>query len=220
MEILRPASVYALVQGPVLAAMLALIAIEALLLILVFRRRYDAGETAASLGVALGNIAVRPLNRLIITAGLSAVAVFAPWQLPIDSVWTWLFGFVGVEFCYYWMHRFAHTVRWMWTTHSVHHSSGRFTLATALRLGWTSGLSGEWLVFAPLVLIGFPPVVIAVLLALNLLYQFFLHTELSPRWSVVDYILNTPAHQVSAQAEECVNYGMPPEHKYCSSSGN
>lgn len=29
-------------------------------------------------------------------------------ELPWDSAWTWWFTFVGVDFGYYWVHRFAH----------------------------------------------------------------------------------------------------------------
>ena len=29
-------------------------------------------------------------------------------ELPWDSAWTWWLTFLGVDFCYYWVHRFAH----------------------------------------------------------------------------------------------------------------
>lgn len=180
--------------SPVLATMAVLILVEAVLAIAVFRRGYDTAEAVASVGVGLGNILTRSFNRILIALGLSAVSAFAPWQWEITSVWTWVAGFFGVEFCYYWMHRLGHTVWWMWASHGVHHSASHFILPSAMRLPWTGALSGEWLVFLPLVLIGCPPMVVAALLALNLLYQFFLHTELSPRWGPLEYVLNTPAH--------------------------
>jgi len=34
--------------------------------------------------------------------------------------------FFGSEFLYYWQHRASHRTRWMWATHSVHHSTTRF----------------------------------------------------------------------------------------------
>ncbi|MEQ2162085.1 hypothetical protein GOODEAATRI_016222, partial [Goodea atripinnis] len=33
---------------------------------------------------------------------------FRLWELPWDSAWTWWLTFLGVDFCYYWVHRFAH----------------------------------------------------------------------------------------------------------------
>ncbi|MBY0421837.1 MAG: sterol desaturase family protein, partial [Parvularculaceae bacterium] len=106
----------------------------------------------------------------------------------------WVAGFFAVEFAYYWMHRWSHTVRWLWTSHSVHHSAAEFTLPAAIRLGWTNVFSGAWLVFAPLMLLGFPPLVVVVLLAANLKYQFLLHTELVGKLGPLEWILNTPSY--------------------------
>jgi len=36
---------------------------------------------------------------------------------------------VGLEFFYYWFHRASHTVRWFWSSHSVHHSPNQFNFA-------------------------------------------------------------------------------------------
>ena len=95
--------------------------------------------------------------------------------------WSWLALLFALEFFYYWMHRADHRVQWLWATHAVHHSSNAYNLSAAYRLGWTSGISGGFLFFAPLVWIGFPVQAVLVTAALNLLYQFWLHTELVPR---------------------------------------
>ncbi|WP_240950356.1 sterol desaturase family protein [Novosphingobium sp. ERN07] len=112
-------------------------------------------------------------------------------------------GFFAVEFAYYWFHRFSHTVRWMWATHAVHHSSREYVLPSAVRLGWTEFFSLGWTFFAALVLIGFPPTVVAVLLGANLIYQFPLHTEAVrrlPNW--VEAVFNTPSHHRAHHASE------------------
>lgn len=183
-----------LTAAPVLVTLTGLILIEATIVVLALRRGYDTGEAAASVAVGVGNILTRSVNRVLIAFVMSAVSELAPWQWDLTSAWTWVAGFVGVEFCYYWMHRLGHRVWWMWASHGVHHSASHFILPSAMRLSWTGVLSAEWLVFLPLVLIGCPPMVVATLLALNLLYQFFLHTELSPRWGPLEYVLNTPTH--------------------------
>jgi len=127
-------------------------------------------------------------------AVLFALAQLAPGQLPIDDWRTWAACFVLVEFAYYWFHRSSHTVRWFWANHAVHHSSNEFVLPSAYRLGWFGPLMGSWLFFAPLVLIGFPPAMVAGLLGANLLYQYLLHTELVGRLGPLEWVLNTPSH--------------------------
>ena len=156
---------------------------------------YDWRAYFASLGDAVG-------RRLIVTIiGFGAVGVLLElaWKyrlatVPMDQAWAWVLLFLGQEFCYYWMHRADHCVRWLWATHSVHHSSNQFVLANAYRLGWTTQISGTALFMAPLVLLGFPPSAVLGVLAANLLYQYWIHTELIGRLGPLEWVLNTPAH--------------------------
>jgi sterol desaturase/sphingolipid hydroxylase (fatty acid hydroxylase superfamily) len=172
---------------------------------------HDAKETLASVGVALGNVVTKAL-----ASGLSAVPFFLVYQhrltdIPLDSVWTWLLLFLGVEFFYYWFHLASHRIRWLWATHAVHHSATRFNLSAAVRLGWTGQLTGGFLFFLPLAWIGFHPAAIALMLALGLLYQFFLHTALPIHLGPLEWVLNTPRHHRVHHAcnEACLdtNYG-------------
>ncbi len=183
-----------LYRGPFLWIALGFVVLEALYIAFVARKPYDARETLASLGVAAGNLITRPLTSLVILTTFPWVARFAPWHLPDTNPLVWIAGFLAFEFLYYWMHRLSHTVRWMWASHAVHHSADHFTLPAAVRLGWTNVLSGEWLIYLPLVLIGFSPTLVVIFVTLDLSYQFFLHTELWPRWGVLEHVLNTPAH--------------------------
>ena len=105
--------------------------------------------------------------------------------------------FIGQEFCYYWYHRSAHRVRWFWATHQVHHSPNQLNLSAAYRLGLTGRLTGTTAFFTPLVWLGFPPGVVLATLAINLLYQFWIHATWIPKLGVLEYVLNTPsAHRV------------------------
>jgi sterol desaturase/sphingolipid hydroxylase (fatty acid hydroxylase superfamily) len=101
---------------------------------------------------------------------------------------------VLVDFVEYWFHRAAHSVRFMWASHAVHHSTTRFNLTAAVRLPWTGALSGAVFFFLPLALLGFHPLAMTGMALLNLLYQFFLHTEQAPRLGPLEWLLNTPAH--------------------------
>jgi sterol desaturase/sphingolipid hydroxylase (fatty acid hydroxylase superfamily) len=158
---------------------------------------YRWREVGASVVVAfvqriasvLSAFALSPLFALLATHRLLTIHLAWPYEVFV--------AFVLVEFAYYWMHRASHTVGWMWATHSVHHSAEQLNLPAAIRLGGTGALSLEWLPFVPLVVIGIAPSTIGALLAANLAYQFFLHTELIPRLGPLEGIFNTPsAHRV------------------------
>ncbi len=172
---------------------------------------YDGPETLASLGVAIGNIAMK-----ILTGGLVAVPFMFAYQhrlidIPVDRWWSLALLFLGVEFFYYWFHRASHRIRWFWATHAVHHSATRFNLSAAIRLGWTGQLSGAFLFFLPLAWLGFHPVAIVATLGLGLIYQFFLHTNVDVSLGPLEYVLNTPRHHRvhHASNEACLdrNYG-------------
>lgn len=175
-----------------LGVMIALILIE-----YVWRRRgrgYDVRGAAASFGVALGQALLRPVTAVALIAILQGAHALAPLPLPVDDWRSWAAGFVIVDFTYYWFHRASHRVRWLWATHAVHHSSTQMALPAAIRLGWTEFVSLGWLFFAALVVAGLPPVVVGVMLAINLLYQFPLHTEAIGRLGPAEWLFNTPSH--------------------------
>ncbi|MBI1860854.1 MAG: sterol desaturase family protein [Deltaproteobacteria bacterium] len=105
--------------------------------------------------------------------------------------------FLVVEFVYYWFHRLSHEVRWLWATHSVHHSATHLNLSASYRLGWTSFISGAWVFWLALVWLGVHPLPILALMGINLAYQFWLHTETVPPLRGLEYLLNTPSlHRV------------------------
>jgi sterol desaturase/sphingolipid hydroxylase (fatty acid hydroxylase superfamily) len=101
---------------------------------------------------------------------------------------------IGQDFCYYWFHRASHRIRWFWATHAVHHSSNDLNFAAAYRFGWTGRLTGATIFYVPLVWLGFEARPVLIANALNLLYQFWLHTEWIPKLGWLEYVLNTPSH--------------------------
>ncbi|XP_072316259.1 alkylglycerol monooxygenase [Eucyclogobius newberryi] len=113
-------------------------------------------------------------------------------ELPFNSPWTWWFCLLGVDFCYYWLHRFAHEVAFMWAAHQVHHSSEYYNLTTALRQSLSQQVTG-WIFYIPLALV-IPPSIFAVHIQLNLLYQFWIHTEVIRDLGPLEWIFNTPKH--------------------------
>jgi sterol desaturase/sphingolipid hydroxylase (fatty acid hydroxylase superfamily) len=154
---------------------------------------YDGRETAATFLVALGDIVMRILTSAI--AAVPFVFLYQHRQFNFDTTLvSMVLLFVGVEFCYYWFHRASHRVRWLWATHSVHHSATRFNLSAAMRLGWTGQLTGAFVFFLPLAWIGFHPLAIAAMLAFGLFYQFFLHLARPISLGPLEWILNSPTH--------------------------
>ena len=118
-------------------------------------------------------------------------------DLPVNG-WTILPIFLGVEFCYYWFHRTSHRVRWFWSAHVVHHSGERMNMTTAMRQSLLYSITGWWLFFMPLVVLGVPPAVVFALYACDLSYQYFVHTESVnrlPAW--IEFLFVTPSgHRV------------------------
>ncbi len=178
------------------------------------RHDYDWKAYWASLGDAFGRGLLRPLiGSGVIGPLLLLVARWRIADIAMDHWWQWALLFLGQEFCYYWMHRADHRVHWFWLNHSVHHSPNQFNLASAYRLGWTAQITAGGVFFAPLVWLGFPVRRVLAALSLNLLYQFWLHTELIgklPR--PFEFVLNTPAHHR-------VHHASNPEYLDCNYGG-
>lgn len=102
--------------------------------------------------------------------------------------------FLAQDFLYYWFHRAHHRIRWMWSSHVVHHSSERLNFSTAMRQSLTYPLSLMWAFWIPLALIGFTPDLVILIVGLNLAFQFFVHTQVVNKLGVLEWILNTPSH--------------------------
>jgi sterol desaturase/sphingolipid hydroxylase (fatty acid hydroxylase superfamily) len=128
----------------------------------------------------------------------------APWHLPADNPWTWVALILGVDVLWYTYHRISHRVRLIWAAHQSHHSSEYFNYGTALRQKWN--LWFETLIWIPLPLLGMPPALVYTGFSINLIYQFWVHTETIdklPRW--FEFVFNTPSHHR-------VHHGSNPEY--------
>lgn len=107
----------------------------------------------------------------------------------------WVILFLLDDFTFYWGHRIAHTVSFYWASHVVHHSSERFNLSTAVRKTWTYDVTGHFLFWIWLPILGFHPLHIFAIKTLNFIYQYWIHTEKIdklPKW--FEFIFNTPSH--------------------------
>ena len=156
--------------------------------------RYETKDAIVSLVMGLGSVVVDTVFAFV---GLWLLMLFWPYRVfdvPV-TWWSFIIVFLGYDFIYYLKHRVAHRVRWFWSEHITHHSSTHYNLPTALRQPWFGPLTGLVIISAPLVLLGFHPAFIGFAAGVNLVYQYWIHTETIgrlPKW--FEAVFNTPSH--------------------------
>ena len=127
-----------------------------------------------------------------------------------SSIFTWIIAFVAYDFFYYWFHRISHERQIFWASHVAHHQSEDYNLSTALRQTGT-GFFLTWVFYIPLFIIGVPSYVFVSVASINLIYQFWVHTEHVPKLGWFELFFVSPSnHRVHhAQNEEYIdkNYG-------------
>jgi sterol desaturase/sphingolipid hydroxylase (fatty acid hydroxylase superfamily) len=155
---------------------------------------YEPKDTLNSLLLGFGST----VAGLIFGGAMFAVAVWGyhyrlttiPW-----TWWAWIACFILDDLAYYVFHRSAHRVRWFWASHVNHHSSQHYNLSTALRQTWTGFFAISFVFRMPLLFVGFHPAMLLFCGGINLIYQFWIHTEVIgrlPRW--FEAVMNTPSH--------------------------
>jgi sterol desaturase/sphingolipid hydroxylase (fatty acid hydroxylase superfamily) len=166
---------------------------------------FHTRDSWASINMGLVSIATTAAWKFVALLGYAAIyAYLAPWHLPSTAWYTWVIAILGVDLSFYTYHRIAHRVRLIWATHQSHHSSEYFNFATALRQKWNN--SGEILMWVWLPLLGVPPWMVFASWSVNLIYQFWIHTEhIGKLWRPVEFVFNTPSHHR-------VHHGMDPEY--------
>ena len=160
---------------------------------LVNRQTYRLNDTVNSLAIGvlsrLGDVLRLSVSATVL--GAAAVALGIP-QWSMEPFWQWIVAFVAYDFCYYWKHRLGHEWRIMWASHVAHHQSEEFNLSTALRQSGTDYIG--FLFYVPLYLAGVPAATVITVGSLNLIYQFWVHTEHIRRLGPLEWILVTPSN--------------------------
>ncbi len=156
---------------------------------------YDVKETFSNLAVLAGfNISKYVFAGYQLTI-LGFFAGIAPFTLPLKP-WVFLLTFITADFTYYWFHRVSHSWKPLWAFHLIHHSAMHMNLTVAYRLNWFSAIISP-MFFIPAAMLGMPANFIVLSYALNLAYQFFLHTEAIGKLGVIEKVLDTPSsHRV------------------------
>lgn len=157
------------------------------------RQTYRLNDTVNSLSLGVLSRLVDVLKLSFSAAVFGAIVnVIGIQQWSMDSTWQWIVAFVAYDACYYWKHRFGHESRLFWASHVAHHQSEEFNLSTALRQTGTDYIG--FIFYIPLFLIGVPPLVVVTVGSLNLIYQFWVHTEHVRRLGPLEWIFVTPSN--------------------------
>lgn len=156
------------------------------------RKVYTSKDLLASMGVGIGNLISSALSKALLFGIILVVYNAIPWSVPA-TWWSFILCLVWLDFWRYWSHRITHENRFWWASHVVHHSSEQYNFSVSFRLSWFQQL--KVIFFIPVALVGFHPVIFFVCHQIEVLYQFWIHTEFIrklPR--PIEYIFVTPSH--------------------------
>ncbi len=192
-------------------AFFVLIFIELIYGLIAGKNNYRLNDTFTSISLGLISRYIPLLGLGLQGAAFAYVAQYYNLKLfSSSSLWVWIFAFFLYDFCYYWMHRLHHEVKVLWATHVVHHHGEEFNLSTALRQTST-GFLWKWIFYLPIFMVGIPPEVFVTVAGINLVYQFWVHTEHIPKLGWYEYVFVSPSnHRIHhAQNKHYVdaNYG-------------
>ena len=159
------------------------------------------GRNVYRLNDAVGSLTAGILSQIssVFTAALSVgvyVLVynrFALFSLEANDWRVWVGALIAYDFFYYWNHRIDHEVGIFWAAHVVHHQSEAFNLSTALRQPSSAVLLG-WIFYLPMAIAGVPPLVFVAVGLIDLLYQFWIHTELVGKLGWFDRVFASPSN--------------------------
>lgn len=141
----------------------------------------------------LEEIAVLPFRGLILYSYYYISEHYAILHPSSHSILSWFSLWLFVDFCYYWFHRTSHRCTFFWIGHSVHHQSEHYNFSVALRQGFFQSMT-SWVFYLPIALIGFPAWMFIIMVSLNTIYQFWIHTQRIKTLGWLEHLFNTPSH--------------------------
>lgn len=167
---------------------------------LIYRKKHlrqpiHTKDTFTTIGLSIGSLLSGILTNGFVVLVYLIIYEYRLFTLPAAAWWTWVICFFADDLSYYWYHRMSHQVRFWWASHAVHHSSEIFSLSAGLRVPWTSNISGTFLFWAWMPLIGIEPAMVIFMKSISVVYQFWVHTETirkMPQWFEAVFV--TPSH--------------------------
>ena len=172
---------------------------------------YRLKDSLTSINVGMMSEFAKAMGGLLSVVMYALIAErYGAFVWDVSHPMTWISALLLYDFCYYWVHRTGHEINILWASHVVHHSSEEFNLSTALRQS-SSGFFFRWMFYIPLALLGYPVKVFIVVGLIDLLYQYWVHTQLIGKLGWLEWVVVTPSnHRVHhGQNDYCIdkNYG-------------
>ncbi len=183
---------------------LILIALELIINKIKKGSKFRINDAVINLNIGIGEQVLSVFLKGAMLAVYAWLHQFAIFQIPSNG-WTFLLLFILFDLLYYWAHRLGHEVNFMWAGHISHHTSEEYNLTVALRQPWFQVITTSFL-FLPLALIGFSVELFLAASAVDILYQFWIHTKYVPKMGkFIEFIFNTPSHHR-------VHHGINPKY--------
>lgn len=181
------------VTGFAVPVFFVLLVLEFAVLQLQRRQTYPRADALASLAMGIGSAPINVVMKTVAFLVFSALYQLRLFDLPMGAAWVWVLLVFADDLAFYMHHRACHSVRLFWAGHVNHHSSTHYNFAVALRQSWGE-LTHKYIWWLWLPLVGFHPLMILMMMAFSLIFQFFLHTTLVGRMGILEAVLNTPSH--------------------------
>lgn len=156
------------------------------------RKIYDTKDTLAATAIGVGNLVISAFIKVATFGIIIFFYNLAPWRIP-PTWWSYILCVIWIDFWRYVAHRVAHENRFWWATHVTHHNSEMYNWSVSFRLGWTQHI--KIIFFIPVALTGFHPVVFFIAHQIEVLYQFWIHTEYIRKLpKPIEFLFVTPSH--------------------------
>lgn len=172
--------------------MISLVIIEYWLRFKKFKKKDDSKDMVAATIIGFGHLLSNALTKTLVFSLIFLVYKITPFEIP-HTWWSYVLCIFALDFCRYWAHRIGHQSRIFWATHVVHHSSKQYNWSVSFRLSWAQQI--KVIFFLPVAFAGFHPIVFFICHQIEVLYQFWIHTELIhklPR--PIEFFFTTPSH--------------------------
>jgi sterol desaturase/sphingolipid hydroxylase (fatty acid hydroxylase superfamily) len=128
------------------------------------------------------------INFVDSSTGLSRLRLFT--NIPI---WIQLVFFTITHDIYiYFMHRWQHSNKWLWRIHEAHHSPKKVDWLSGSRSHALEILINQTIEFAPIVLLGSPPEVIAYKGVISAIWGMYIHSNIDVKTGWLQKIINGP----------------------------
>lgn len=178
----------------ILVIYFSMLLFEWLLSILLKKKVYNSVDAISGMSSGLSNNVKSLLKLTVVILSYEwMVNHLAIFEMKA-SIAAYILAFIGFDFAYYWRHRWAHEINFLWNRHLIHHSSEEFNLSAGMRQPVSGFVEVYFFLYIPVALIGVPLAVVAVIAPLHRFAQFWYHTKLINRMGILEHIIVTPSH--------------------------